>query len=586
MIKRLFLPACALVAASFLTSGAAVAATAKTAWPSLQSQLAQDRVPPESPLARLIASNQGFQILRPGEAYDKIAVPPWLRVLWRKEHPDMRYVPGDGAGGYPLVLKEVYEWMVSHPDLRPGSPDRGEALEKKKPSGGPKPVPGPDFRISSVSNSAKSESDIRVNFWDPSRIVGASNNLHGAGTLAVSYSTDGGFSWSQTVLPREISESFQSDPAVDWTSDGTAWATTISVATSPTRLFLRSYKSTDNGATWKVDATISSPDQSAADKQMMWVDHGEQSPFKDTIHVIWHDGRAVFVSHHTPGGGWSDPLQISGGETLGTGIGSDIKTDALGRVYAFWPDTGSRRIFFAKSADGGQSFSKPVMISPTFQSFQSVIPAQFSRGVLTYVTGAVAISGKSVNVYAVWTDLSGAKGCTTPFNDPQDNVNSTCKTRVWFSRSVDGGTKWTKAKAINNPAGKNDQFNPWLARDESTGLLGLMYYDTVGESRTSVNVFFQTSANGGTTWTAPVRVSSAPSDDENFNDPNQFGDYNALSGASGRFFPSWTDHRDLNGLEEIWTAPIEIQGKSCHAAAPGSPAALSVLLDDEISCVP
>ncbi|MFL6260609.1 MAG: hypothetical protein ACJ76Y_12915 [Thermoanaerobaculia bacterium] len=590
MSRRFFLSACAAVATCLLAAGAAGAATAKAAWPSLQSQLAQDRVPAGSPLAKLIADNQDFKLLRAEEAYDKIPVPPWLRVLWRKDHPDMRYVPGDGSGGYPLVLKEAHEWMVSHPDLKPGSPGR-DFVEKKKPAGGPKPVPGPDFSISGVQASPRSESDIRVNFWDPSRIVGSSNNLHGGGSLAIFYSSDGGATWKQTVLPREITESFQSDPAVDWTSDGTVWATTISVYFSPTRLFLHSYKSTDGGATWKQDQTISSSDQSAADKQMMWVDHSEQSPFKDTIHVIWHDGRAVFVSHRSPGSGWSDPLQISGGETIGTGIGSDIKTDALGRVYAFWPDTSSRKIYFAKSTDGGQSFSRPVAVSPTFQSFQTVLPAQFFRGALLYTTGAVQVNGKSANVYVAWTDLVGGRGCSTPFDDPQDNVNSACKTRIWFSRSIDGGTKWSKAKAINNPAGKNDQFNPWLAFDEGTGLLGLMYYDTVGESRTRVNVFFQSSANGGVTWSSPVRVSSASSDDNtDANDPNQFGDYNALSGFGGTFFPSWTDRRDPNGKEEIWTAPIRFQAKSCQGTDSGA-SGLKIFVDglDDLfagSCAP
>jgi len=538
MSRRFLLSACAALAACLLTAGVAAASPARAAWPSLQRQLAQDRVPAGSPLAKLIAGNQDFQLLRPEEAYDKLAVPAWLRVLWRKEHPDMQYAPGDGSGGYPLVLKEVYEWMVSHPDLQPGSLGRGEALAKKKPSGGPKPTPGPGLSISGAQAPPRAESGIRINFWDPSRVVCASNNLHGAGSLAIFYSSDGAASWKQTVLPRDVTEAFQSDPAVDWTSDGTVWATTISVFSSPFRLFLHAYNSTDGGATWKFDGTISSPDQSSADKQMMWTDHSEQSPYKDTIHVIWHDGRAVFVSHHTPGGGWSDPLQISRGETIGTGIGSDIKTDALGRVYAFWPDTGSRRIYFAKSVDGGNSFSAPVVVSPTFQSFQTILPAQASRGALTYVTGAVKISGKDVNVYAAWTDLVGGKGCSTPADDPQDNVNSACKARIWFAKSTNGGTKWTKARAINNPSGKNDQFNPWLALDESSGLLGIMYYDSVGGPRTSVNVFFQSSANAGGTWSSPARVSSAPSDDEDFNDPNQFGDYNALSGIAGTFFPS------------------------------------------------
>src|SRR6478609_4335340 len=149
MSKRFLLSACAAVAACLLAAG-----TARSAWPSLQSQLAQDRVPAGSPLARLIADNQDFKLLRPEEASDKIAIPAWLRVLWRKDHPDTRYVPGDGTGGYPLVLKEAHEWMVSHPDLKPGSPGR-DPLEKKKPAGGPKPTPGPDFSISGTQASPR-----------------------------------------------------------------------------------------------------------------------------------------------------------------------------------------------------------------------------------------------------------------------------------------------------------------------------------------------------------------------------------------------------------------------------------------------
>jgi hypothetical protein len=572
MNKRFLLSACALLTTGLLMAGAAAGAT-RASWPSLKSQLEKDRVPTGSPLAKLIAANQDFQVLRAEEAGDKIAVPLWLRVLWRKDHPNMEYVPGDGSGGYPLVLKEVHEWMLSHPDLRPGEEGDGaleKALEEKKKPRGPVAVPGGNLRISGAQISPRSESDIRVNYWNPSLIVGGSNNIQGRGTLAMFYSADGGASWRQSVTPREVTESFQSDPAVDWTSDGTAWATAISIstATSPIQLALKAFKSTDNGATWKLDSLISGEGQQQADKQMMWVDHSETSPYKDTIHVIWHNGREVYVSHRSPGSGsWSDPLQVSGGETLGTGIGSDIKTDARGNVYAFWPDTGNnpsvnnRKIYFSRSTNGGQSFSKPVAIGSIYQSFQSIVPAQSDRGALVYVTGGAFINGKNTNLYAAWSDLSGATGCRTPFDDPQDNVNSTCKTRIWFSRSTNGGTKWTKPRMLNNQSSKNDQFNPWLAVDETSGVIGIMYYDTVGEGRTKVNVFFQMSTNGGSSFNAPVRVSAAPSDGASSVDANQFGDYNALSGIAGTFFPSWTDRRE-GGDEEIWTAPITIRASA------------------------
>jgi hypothetical protein len=54
-------------------------------------------------------------MLRPEEANDKLRLPPWLRVYWRKQHPDAIYV--GPSGGCPLVLKDLYEWMKDHQDL-------------------------------------------------------------------------------------------------------------------------------------------------------------------------------------------------------------------------------------------------------------------------------------------------------------------------------------------------------------------------------------------------------------------------------------------------------------------------------------
>ncbi|HYO14819.1 MAG TPA: hypothetical protein VE685_16625, partial [Thermoanaerobaculia bacterium] len=81
-------------------------------WPSLQRQLAKDRVAPDSALAKLIAENQDFHLLRPDEAHDRLPMPPWLRVLWRKRHPEAELSSDDRSGGYPHVLKEIHEWMI------------------------------------------------------------------------------------------------------------------------------------------------------------------------------------------------------------------------------------------------------------------------------------------------------------------------------------------------------------------------------------------------------------------------------------------------------------------------------------------
>jgi hypothetical protein len=93
-------------------------------WPSVEAQLAEDGVPPGSALERLIRENQDFDLLHPEERTDEIDLPLWLRVHWRKNHPEQEYRRNDPTGGYPLVLDQVHAWMLAHPDLPQEPGDR------------------------------------------------------------------------------------------------------------------------------------------------------------------------------------------------------------------------------------------------------------------------------------------------------------------------------------------------------------------------------------------------------------------------------------------------------------------------------
>ncbi|HET9234993.1 MAG TPA: hypothetical protein VFP10_12705, partial [Candidatus Eisenbacteria bacterium] len=76
-----------------------------------------------------------------------------------------------------------------------------------------------------------------------------------------------------------------------------------------------------------------------------------------------------------------------------------------------------------------------------------------------------------------------------------------------------------------------------------------------GRKRT--HLWYQSSYDQGKTWTKPLRVTTARTD-ESFGDAdfeNQYGDYNGLTGFAGTFFPAWTDRRGKK-REEIWTAPV------------------------------
>lgn len=91
--------------------------TAAPHWPSLEEQLKAANVKPGSALEQLIKDNQDFDMLFPSEANDKLRLPPWLRVYWRKHHPEDKYLQTDPTGGYPLALRDLFNWMVRNQDL-------------------------------------------------------------------------------------------------------------------------------------------------------------------------------------------------------------------------------------------------------------------------------------------------------------------------------------------------------------------------------------------------------------------------------------------------------------------------------------
>lgn len=593
-----------VLAIAMLLSGNVLSQPDKSLRPTLESQLEKEyfgrHVVENSELADLIKSNQDFEMLRDDEFNDIRGLPPWLRVWWRKAHPEGEYTASDPTKGYPLVLKEILEWMMTHQDLKagPGMGKEGEENEEgeEKEKGDSEIVQsltgadyspkngignkdgenfiraliGPNVRTSGAQTVPRSESDVRINFFDPQKILVGSNNIVGSGQQGIYRSLDGGATWAQTTLPfGTTGDTSHSDPTVDWTSDGRAWSSTLGIVGGTLRM--RNYFSTDNGATWTFEATPSGT-QTSVDKQMVWIDKSATSPFFGQTYATWHNGLPAFVNRRTAGAGgtWlGTPIQVSGAESTGTAIGGDIKSNRDGHVFVFWPTTTNRVVIVRKSTDGGNTYAPAVQIATTFDGFDIGIPSFNSRRAFIYVSGGAYKTATKDLVYATWTDLSGDTGCTAAANEPGSNVASTCKMRVWFSRSTNGGTTWSTPVKINNQATNNDQFSQWMAVDEATGALGIIYNDTVGDpGRLKSDIWYQRSFDDGVTWSAAEKVTTAMTDETitGANLGNQYGDYNGLSLYGGILFPSWTDRRDA-AREEIYTA--KITDPAC--TAPGDP---------------
>jgi len=76
----------------------------------------------------------------------------------------------------------------------------------------------------------------------------------------------------------------------------------------------------------------------------------------------------------------------------------------------------------------------------------------------------------------------------------------------------------------------------------SDGTVHVMYYDTRQNSaRTSVDIYYSKSTDGGNTWSAPVRATSVTS--PHIEDSFQWGDYNGLDVLGSQVIGIFTDNR-------------------------------------------
>jgi hypothetical protein len=97
--------------------------------PTIKAQIESAKAPKGSALEKLIRANQDFELLHPDEFEDDYPVPLWLRVAWRKQHPEVQLPAKNPGAAYPEVLSQAYRRMVANPDDAWGpdaAPTRGD----------------------------------------------------------------------------------------------------------------------------------------------------------------------------------------------------------------------------------------------------------------------------------------------------------------------------------------------------------------------------------------------------------------------------------------------------------------------------
>lgn len=385
---------------------------------------------------------------------------------------------------------------------------------------------GPNVNVTNESG-AQSETSVAVNPTNTNDILESVNDL--TTTAAVYESQDGGKTFTKTNF---APSGFCYDTWLGFNTNGDAF---VSYECSDQRIAYR--KAGTNQ--WMETIFSSGLVGTNPDRDMVAIDTNSSSPYFGSAYIGYDDNgnnNTPYVLYSRDGfGQWkrSAPL-YSGNPTIGV----NVSTGSDGSVNAAWEDFSGKKLWFARSTDGGATFGKAVVVTNyrmNTTGFFVFIPPQNVRGILPFPMTATAPEGspQAGRIYISYTD-----------NDP---VNS--NTNIYVRYSDNGGATWSAESKVNDDTTNAYHFHHQLAIMPD-GIVGVTFYDTRRDpNNRKTDRYFAYSLNGGKTWRPNVRLTTAQSDETTGNfDGNQYGDYQGIYAYDNGFFFSWTDSR-TNGAK-------------------------------------
>jgi len=399
-------------------------------------------------------------------------------------------------------------------------------------------IVAPDFPAIRKSG-AQSEVSIAVDPTNPKHVASQCNDLANFSSYNCVYeSFNGGKTWASAGFNVNT---FCYDPWLRFGRDGDLF---VAYECSDQRIAYRNAGS----ATWNYFTLQNS--SLFPDRDAVVVDNNPASPMVDSVYVGYDEanaGNAAHVWHSADGkGGWVKSPKINDSSST---IGVNPATGPDGTVYAVWEDFNGKKVWIDKSTDGGNTWGTDHVVTNyrlSTGSFFLFIPPQPDRGVVPMPFMAVDNSGGVHN---------GRIYVTYPDKDPVAS-----DWNVYARYSDDQGTTWSAEMKLNDDSGGSYQFFPAI-QVSANGTVGVSFYDTRDDNTLDhkTNRYWTFSTDGGVTWSANQKVSSAQSDESGVGDANDYGDYQGtdagVTGTGINFFQHiWTDSRTGTLAEDVWNA--------------------------------
>ncbi|HSG67273.1 MAG TPA: T9SS type A sorting domain-containing protein [Bacteroidales bacterium] len=382
---------------------------------------------------------------------------------------------------------------------------------------------------------------------EPSIIVNPKNTDHmvgGANIDNVYYSTDGGYTWTTSVLSSTYG--VWGDPVLIVDTAGAYYFFHLSNPQQGSWIDrIVCQKQEAIGEAWNNGTYMGLNNGKEQDKHWAIVDinnndifvtwtqfdnYGSSSPddFSDIMFSRSYDG----------GETWSEAMMIN--EVSGDCVDDDNTVEGAvpalgpnGELYVVW--AGPEGLVFDRSLDRGDTWlDEDIFVGP------------FPEGWAYDIPGISRCNGLPITK----CDLSGGPNHGTIYVNWTDQRNGTDDTDVWMCKSTDGGDTWTEATRVNDDPPGKQQFFTWMDVDQVTGHLWFVFYDRRNYDNNNTDVYMALSRDGGESF-INFKVSESPFLPYS---STFFGDYTNVSAYDNVVRPIWAR---LEGSDlSIWTAIV------------------------------
>jgi hypothetical protein len=273
-------------------------------------------------------------------------------------------------------------------------------------------------------------------------------------------------------------------------------------------------RSPDGGATWLPRVRVSRPGSAS---RQSW--NPSLSSYGSAVDAAWLEDsstRGIRYSHSLDGGATFSP---SVALSRGSGVYPQVARGPNGHVVVAWYAWSKAKLFVRVSHDSGSTFDPKTALwtvpTANYRGFSVAVGDGVMYAGFGTATDPVRMRSSLDGVH--WspsTSLtnvgSGALGFQLVAEDQQVYLGYAKPTSTgstpWVRRSTNGGVTWSPGVKI---APENSALD-WPHMNLAGGVLRVIYGRNVTTNEpATTEVFYQESSNGST-WTAPVSVSTTP----------------------------------------------------------------------------